>query len=79
MNAFSWQVAILIYCLRSEGYLIMKHALQLRWLLIPRRQLLMFAFRANGSLEMTNLSLSTFMEILNNHRPSSLTVGPTGE
>ena len=32
----------------------MKHALQLRLLLIPRRELLMFSFRANGSLEMTN-------------------------
>lgn len=85
MNTFLRQVAILIYCLRSEGHyfnlhaLILKHALQLRWLLIPRRQLLMFAFRANGSLEMTNLSLSMFTEMLNNHRLSSLPVGPTGD
>ena len=39
----------------------------------------MFAFRGNGSLEMTNLSLSKFTEVLNNHRPSSLPVGPTGK
>ena len=79
MNAFWWQVAILIYCLRSEGYFI-----SVPWSWSMPYNYVYCWFQEDSSLCFPSglmahwrwpiIGLSMFTEMLNNHRPSS--VGP---